>query len=168
MPPHDEAPPAFRNVGRGGAGNHHPASKTVPAQELVQAPTAPAAPSRHPLQDAPPQRTRHSDHPVRAGRGGAGNFFDPQPPTIGHDRQQQASAVDETVALRRDRQRSAMGGRGGSGNWTTSSTSAEDAVGTAVEDAVEALEKKVKEVVDKGLKMPDQVHHRRGSANEPC
>ena len=52
-----------------------------------------------------------------------------------------------------------LSGRGGAGNWRTDSA-ARDAKQAEEERGKSAeMERKAREVVDQGLKMPDRVHH---------
>lgn len=53
----------------------------------------------------------------------------------------------------------AMGGRGGAGNWAGDERERRDE--EEGKSRAEELERKVKEAVDKGLKMPERVHHGR-------
>lgn len=68
-----------------------------------------------------------------------------------------------TSSLKKHQQRGGMGGRGGAGNWAEKQ--ANGAEGGDRRDAEESktaeLEKKVTETVEKGLKLPDKVHHGR-------
>ncbi|KAF4511367.1 hypothetical protein G6O67_003173 [Ophiocordyceps sinensis] len=158
---------ALHKVGRGGAGNYHPTSAPSPAtcKPPAPEPAIVAAP------DAP--------GPLRGGRGGAGNFVDP-----GESAREVGAAVLAANRSRRQQGRGgrgrAMGGRGGAGNWAGRSVAHYggdrddddddeydyvdyewDEVHGPHAQKVEALERKVKEVVDKGLRMPDKVHHGR-------
>ncbi|UNI14098.1 hypothetical protein JDV02_000769 [Purpureocillium takamizusanense] len=168
-PEHD----VFRRVGRGGAGNYVPAadadrsSKDLEAQQQQQqvdttAAAAAVGTSGHGAA-APAAR--------RAGRGGAGNYVEAERlPSAREKEEDLAGEVKAAVASSLERKGGAgaassrgMGGRGGAGNWNTESgqedreREEEEGEGGKVQE----LERKVKEAVDKGLRMPDKVHHGR-------
>lgn len=109
----------------------------------------------------------------RAGRGGAGNYVEAERlPSARENEEHLAGEVNSAVASSLERKRGAaasrgMGGRGGAGNWNLEQTASAD--GGEEEEGgegskVQELERKVKEAVDKGLRMPDKVHHGRDKA----
>lgn len=69
--------------------------------------------------------------------------------------------------LKQQRHGGGMGGRGGAGNWA-STAEGEGAAGDAdgAGTKAEELERKAKEAVDKGLRMPEKVHHGRDKGGE--
>ncbi|GJN77292.1 hypothetical protein PLIIFM63780_000782 [Purpureocillium lilacinum] len=166
----------FRRVGRGGAGNYVPAadaarsSKDLEAQQQHQSEN-----------DAAPSATTSdlgagggvAGAARRAGRGGAGNYVEAERlPSARENEEHLAGEVNSAVASSLERKRGAaasrgMGGRGGAGNWNLEQTASAD--GGEEEEGgegskVQELERKVKEAVDKGLRMPDKVHHGRDKA----
>ncbi|PHH63599.1 hypothetical protein CDD81_5691 [Ophiocordyceps australis] len=87
------------------------------------------------------------------GRGGAGNVVsdtEPQP------------AAHRISLPRRASSRSAMAGRGGAGNWKTGD---DEAAGEA-RHVRDELDRQVREVVDRGLRVPEQVHHGRDKSQK--
>lgn len=67
--------------------------------------------------------------------------------------------ADAVVSSLKRHPHRAMGGRGGAGNWA-----GEDLARRHDEEqrsTAEELERKIKEEVEKGLKVPDKVHHGR-------
>ena len=81
------------------------------------------------------------------------------------DAKEQEAMADKTAAavaasLKRNNQvRGGLGGRGGAGNWQVDG---EEERKRATEEhrlRGEKLEQSIKDVVDKGLKMPEKVHH---------
>ncbi|RSL61312.1 hypothetical protein CEP54_006276 [Fusarium duplospermum] len=147
-PEHD----VYRRVGRGGAGNYYAstevdeAARDLEAQDLA---TNPAPP--------PDRKTTHL--PARAGRGGAGNYVDPADLPDAREQEEMAdkTAAAVSASLKRNSQhiRGGLAGRGGAGNWKTEEEEREHHQKSKGEE----LEKKIKEAVEKGLKMPDRVHH---------
>lgn len=107
----------------------------------------------------PDQRTTHL--PARAGRGGAGNYVDPA--NLPNKREQEEMAEKTAAAISKSLQRphrGGLGGRGGAGNWNQADD--EEARKVAEEEERhkgEDLEQKVKDAVEKGLKLPERVHH---------
>ncbi|KAH6998755.1 hypothetical protein BGZ61DRAFT_26067 [Ilyonectria robusta] len=145
----------YRKVGRGGAGNYYAPptdgndSKDLEAQALGTS----VAPT--------PDRS-NAQVPTRAGRGGAGNYVDPANMPDAREQEEMAKKTAAAVNASLKRHSQAHGGqsgRGGAGNWKTD----EDEERKKLADEESALgvqlEKQVKEAVDKGLKMPDKVHH---------
>lgn len=165
---------AFRKVGRGGAGNFY-SSHQVDNADRVHAPSLPFPrdPDSQALQDleaqersaAPPDAFSSSGGHAfaRAGRGGAGNYVDPAQLPDAHE---QEEAVAAAVSARRKQQhpRGGLAGRGGAGNWKP-----EDESGLDEEKKSwgEELERKAREMVDKGLKMPEKIHqsHHKGEVD---
>ncbi|KHN99596.1 uncharacterized protein MAM_02449 [Metarhizium album ARSEF 1941] len=155
---------AFRRVGRGGAGNVYPAKHDQAAAAATTA--ADRDLERQDAVAATVQDPAAAGQAIRAGRGGAGNYVDTSPlPGADDAGRSMSRQVAAAVASSRRRQpRRAMGGRGGAGNWTGEEHERrrrrlrgddDD------DDAAEELERKVREAVDKGLKVPEKVHHGR-------
>ncbi|KAK2592911.1 hypothetical protein QQS21_009406 [Conoideocrella luteorostrata] len=144
----------FRKVGRGGAGNFYPAKKDV-EKDLERQDTEPD-PIVTTTIDPSTQPTS-----IRAGRGGAGNFMDPSELPGPQDRERMSKEVSDAVTSSLKKHPARMGGRGGAGNWAGD----EQLQGKGDEEhettKTEELEKKVMEVVEKGLKMPEKAHHGR-------
>ncbi|OAA38894.1 hypothetical protein NOR_06547 [Metarhizium rileyi] len=167
----------LRKVGRGGAGNFYSAKDDGPAAAAITTDRVrltdahamnrhrPELTSRQDLERQDPIVTTIQDpaaagQPVRAGRGGAGNYIDPSqlPHTDDKNRIANEVAAAVTSSLKKHPHR-AMGGRGGAGNWTGEEQEPrkEDEAGSTTEQ----LERKVKEAVERGLKIPEKVHHGR-------
>ncbi|PHH80199.1 hypothetical protein CDD82_1912 [Ophiocordyceps australis] len=87
-----------------------------------------------------------------SGRGGAGNV-------VGDSHLQ--AAPEQPSLPRRASSRGAMGGRGGAGNWK----SGDDQPGQ-VRDVRDELDRQAREVVDRGLRVPEQVHHGRDKSQK--
>ncbi|KAF4983223.1 hypothetical protein FZEAL_1326 [Fusarium zealandicum] len=141
----------YRKVGRGGAGNYYAATKADDASRDLEA------------QDlattlAPPPDRASAQVPARAGRGGAGNYVNPADLP---DAREQSEMADKTAAAisaslkRNQHQRGGLAGRGGAGNWKADEEQAREDERTRGEE----MERKAKEAVEKGLKMPEKVHH---------
>ncbi|KAK9435978.1 hypothetical protein VB005_10783 [Metarhizium brunneum] len=147
----------FRKVGRGGAGNFYSVKDDKAA--------AAAAAADRDLERQDPVVTTVPDpatpgQPIRAGRGGAGNYIDPSQLPDADEKSRISKEVTAAVtsSLKKHPSR-AMGGRGGAGNWTGEEH--EKPHGEEGGNAAHELERKVKEAVEKGLKIPDKVHHGR-------
>ncbi|QPH01435.1 hypothetical protein C2857_005635 [Epichloe festucae Fl1] len=172
----------LRKVGRGGAGNFYSvrkedelAAEKVPTISICGTKTlVPKArkrghSGRKPSQIyADLQRQDDESSPVvssqgsnvRAGRGGAGNFIDPSqlPDAQGKARMSKEVTEAVTSSLKKHPQR--MGGRGGAGNWAgeEQKESADEEQGLS---KTEELERRIKDAVEKGLRVPEKVHHGR-------
>ncbi|KAM4060331.1 hypothetical protein HRG_002093 [Hirsutella rhossiliensis] len=165
---------ALGKVGRGGAGNYHPTSPPEQADEATAKPL--------PAHEAAVVAAPDAPGPLRGGRGGAGNFVDPgELPDASEAAREVGAAVSRSRKQHGRGRRGGMGGRGGAGNWAGRSSirhgsnhgddyQDDDDGDGYVDDEwdevhgpraqkVEALERKVKEAVDKGLRIPDKVHH---------
>ncbi|KAF4470927.1 hypothetical protein FALBO_2169 [Fusarium albosuccineum] len=144
-PEHD----VYRKVGRGGAGNYYASTKEDEASRDLEAQDL--------ATDPIPPPDRSSAHvPARAGRGGAGNYVDPANLPDAREQQEMAdrTAAAISASLKKNHHaHGALGGRGGAGNWKGEEREVED------RSKGEELEKKIKEAVDKGLKMPERVHY---------
>lgn len=71
-----------------------------------------------------------------------------------------AAAVSASLKRNSQHTRGGLAGRGGAGNWKTDEEEREQQQDHHHHKSKgEELEKKVKEAVEKGLKMPDRVHH---------
>ncbi|KAM5351325.1 hypothetical protein ACJ41O_004048 [Fusarium nematophilum] len=180
-PDHD----VYRKVGRGGAGNYY-ASKPDDASK-VSCPPPHRLPfsctgfpydliveNSHTRKDleaqelattpAPPPDRSTAHVPARAGRGGAGNYVDPANLP---DAREQEEMADKTAAAvnaslkKNHHTRGGLAGRGGAGNWQADEGEEHEAAKRDEDDKAKGqhLEKKVKEAVEKGLKMPEKVHH---------
>jgi len=145
----------YRKVGRGGAGNFYPSKKADEAAKDLEAQELDTS--------LPPlvATTSRSSNPgmSHGGRGGAGNFVDSSEFAR---RQEEEDANETAAAVAKSRkaapaQGGALGGRGGAGNWKGN----QQAPATVEREHKlgEEMERKVKEVVDQGLKMPEKVHH---------
>ncbi|GAB0131801.1 hypothetical protein EsDP_00000260 [Epichloe bromicola] len=141
----------FRKVGRGGAGNFYSVKKEdeIAAEKDLQ---------RQDDESGPVVSSQGSN--VRAGRGGAGNFIDPSqlPDAQGEARMSKEVTEAVTSSLKKHPQR--MGGRGGAGNWAgeEQKESADEEQGLS---KTEELERRIKDAVEKGLRVPEKVHHGR-------
>lgn len=169
----------FRKVGRGGAGNFISVKdgETAPEDKVLLFPCVRKncrllIPESNLIasQDLERQDTNHivttvqdsatGTQPIRAGRGGAGNYMDPSQLPDAEDKNRISKEVSAAVtsSLKKNPFR-AMGGRGGAGNW------AGEDMGKREEEegksTAEELERQVKEEVEKGLKVPEKVHHGR-------
>lgn len=108
----------------------------------------------------PDQRTTHV--PTRAGRGGAGNYVDPE--NLPTEREQEEMAEKTAAAISKSLKNQSRGGigggRGGAGNykWDDEEEKKKVIEGQS-QGKGEEIELKIKNAVDKGLKMPDKVHH---------
>ncbi|KFH48939.1 hypothetical protein ACRE_001260 [Hapsidospora chrysogenum ATCC 11550] len=150
----------YRKVGRGGAGNFYSAS-TVHDHDCA---TATSTSLVNPLPSA------HA----RVGRGGAGNFVDTTTTTTNPTAQQQQQQQHErkvadqiTAAVKPQPPRvPALSGRGGAGNWKTDAAALEAKRSAEERGKGEELERKVREVVEQGLRLPDKVHHALEKTNE--
>lgn len=143
----------YRKVGRGGAGNYYASTKADEASRDLEAQSLDTTP-------APPPDSSSTQTPTRAGRGGAGNYVDPS--NLPNAREQEEMADKTAAAInaslkRNNNVRGGLGGRGGAGNWHNETQAAGDEEGKG-----EQIERKVKETIDKGLKLPDKVHHGNG------
>ncbi|KAG6000936.1 hypothetical protein E4U21_004860 [Claviceps maximensis] len=155
----------MNTVGRGGAGNVYsvekqdelPAKKDLERQDKSTRPVIAPADASSGLRGA--------------GRGGAGNFIDATHEEERHVASDTISTADPMKHSRDNKDR--MGGRGGAGNWTGHEGLADG--GEHHEDndegsewsRTEELKRKVTEVVEKGLKIPQQVHHAREKDVKP-
>ena len=91
----------------------------------------------------------------RAGRGGAGNYVDH---STADQHEQSAAKATAAATSSKQQARTAWAGRGGAGNWKGGD--AEEATKDAQEEERlrgEALERKVMEEVDGGLRVPGKV-----------
>ncbi|KAF4973243.1 hypothetical protein FSARC_398 [Fusarium sarcochroum] len=142
----------YRKVGRGGAGNYYTSNKSDDAAKDLEAQDL--ATDEAPL----PDRST-ANVPVKGGRGGAGNFVNPAdlPDAREQDEMAKKTAAAVNASLKRNHNVGGLGGRGGSGNYRVEENdkTREDGEKTRGEE----LEKKVKDEVEKGLKMPEKVHH---------
>ncbi|CCT66246.1 uncharacterized protein FFB20_06549 [Fusarium fujikuroi] len=142
----------YRKVGRGGAGNfvsskpEDAANADLEAQNLATEEVQPSV-----------------NGPSRAGRGGFGNYVNPEelPDAKEQDEMAQKTAAAVNASLKKNHvARGGLGGRGGAGNWKHA-ISFEEEERMREEERLrgEQLAKKVKEEVDQGLKMPEKAHH---------
>ncbi|KAG5990726.1 hypothetical protein E4U54_004038 [Claviceps lovelessii] len=169
-------PDILRKVGRGGAGNFYSVKKQdeLAAEKDLERQDNLARPLVVPPADA--------SSSLRGGRGGAGNFVDPaQVPAAQEEERNTAHEVSEAVLTANRKRHSCnhtnrMGGRGGAGNWAGKEGGEDGAAADDDDDDadVEAglsrtgeLEEKVVEAVEKGLKIPEKVHHGREKDAKP-
>jgi len=147
----------YRKIGRGGAGNFYSASRDVEAQNQQDGDAA-AATSTSPVNPLP------SAH-ARVGRGGAGNFVDTTTPSA---QEHEKKVADQTTAAVKQQPPRGPGlsGRGGAGNWKTDAAALEAKRDAEERGKGEELERKVKEVVDQGLRLPDKVHQKLEKTNK--
>jgi hypothetical protein len=74
-----------------------------------------------------------------------------------------AAAVNASLKKNQAVRGGGLGGRGGAGNWKHAiSFEEEERMREEERSRGEALERKVRETVEKGLKMPEKVHHGHG------
>ncbi|KAH7328571.1 hypothetical protein B0I35DRAFT_403912 [Stachybotrys elegans] len=143
----------YRKIGRGGAGNFF-----TPKQAEQKAEEAASRDLEAQKRDGTPISKAGAAPAVgmaRAGRGGAGNFVDRGEAARRED-QDLASAV-MTAGLKSV----PRVGRGGAGNWLGGSGEEADKRQAEEEEGLRRaeLERLAAEEVDKGLRMPDKVHH---------
>lgn len=91
-------------------------------------------------------------HPARAGRGGAGNYTESHSSAAEHER----SVAAETAKAVKGSRSTGVGysGRGGAGNWKGGAQEKVDDV--EERERLEEMERKAREEVDLGLKMPEK------------
>ena len=120
--------------------------------------------------DAAQARAEATSGPVysRAGRGGAGNFYDQETAAEAIRKEKhEADKTKEVVGSNLTaKPRAGLSGRGGAGNWTDSSAS-------RAAEALEEERKKAREVdskvmqdVEAGLAMPPPIYHQRDRETE--
>ncbi|SPJ81852.1 uncharacterized protein FTOL_09257 [Fusarium torulosum] len=148
----------YRKTGRGGAGNYHQskaddAPKDLEAQNLA-------------TDEVPPPDRLTANVPARAGRGGSGNYVNPEdlPDAQEQDEMARKTAAAVSASLKKNQAvRGGLGGRGGAGNWKHAvSFEEEERMREEERSREEELQKRVKDSVDQGLKMPERVHHGHG------
>ncbi|KAG6234940.1 hypothetical protein E4U25_005435 [Claviceps purpurea] len=148
----------FRKVGRGGAGNYYSVTKQhalAAEKDLERQDDQARLVAAH-----PPDTTTTS---VRAGRGGAGNFVDAaQVPAAQKEERTLAQEVSQAVSTS-NQHTNQMGGRGGAGNWAGE----QQEEGAGLQSTEEELERRVAEAVERGLKIPERVHHGREKDVKP-
>lgn len=178
-PDHD----VYRRVGRGGAGNYYPskqheadgqhcdqvrAPNAVQFQRLLTHPPPPLTSQQdleaqalsgesYPTEVAPPPDAI-SHGLARSGRGGAGNFLDASQ-LPGPDEQERMASQAATImceSLQHNQARGGLAGRGGAGNFQSAGDKDRQEDGKT--GKVEEVERRVREVVDKGLRIPEKVH----------
>ncbi|KAG5946468.1 hypothetical protein E4U59_003846 [Claviceps monticola] len=146
----------FRKVGRGGAGNYYSVTKQdafAAEKDLERQDDQARLVAAH-----PPDTTS-----LRAGRGGAGNFVDAaQVPAAQEEERILAQEVSQAVSTSNNRMNQ-MGGRGGAGNWTGE----QQEEGAGLQSTEEELDRGVAEAVERGLKIPERVHHGREKDVKP-
>ncbi|KAG6070327.1 hypothetical protein E4U33_004251 [Claviceps sp. LM78 group G4] len=146
----------FRKVGRGGAGNHYSVTKQdalAAEKDLKRQDDQARLVAAH-----PPDTTS-----LYAGRGGAGNFVNAaQVPAAQEEDRTLAQEVSQAVSTSNPHTNQ-MGGRGGAGNWAGE----QQKKGAGLQSTEEELERRVAEVVERGLKIPERVHHGREKDVKP-
>ncbi|KAM0562141.1 hypothetical protein ACHAPJ_002585 [Fusarium lateritium] len=148
----------YRKTGRGGAGNFYASNKSDDAAKNQDLEAQNLA-----TDEAPPPDRSTASVPARAGRGGSGNYVNPADLPDARERDEMAAKTAAAVnaSLKRNHNvRGGLGGRGGAGNYRfeEDDKTREDGERTRGEE----LEKKVRDEVEKGLKMPERVHHGHG------
>ncbi|KAF4991937.1 hypothetical protein FGRMN_7491 [Fusarium graminum] len=150
----------YRKTGRGGAGNYiqskpDDASKDLEAQNLA-------------TDEAPPPDRLTASVPARAGRGGSGNYVNPEdlPDAQEQDEMAKKTAAAVSASLKKNNPvRGGLGGRGGAGNWKHAvSFEEEERMRDEERAREEELQKRVRDSVEQGLKMPERAHHGHGHA----
>ncbi|CAF3468327.1 unnamed protein product [Fusarium graminearum] len=164
----------YRKTGRGGAGNYVVQNKADDADKVKLTANTPFILILKPPQDleaqslatdeVPPPDRATANVPARAGRGGSGNYVNPSdlPDAAEQDEmaRKTAAAVNASLMKNQAVRGGGLGGRGGAGNWKHAiSFEEEERMREEEKSRGEALEKKVRETVEKGLKMPEKVHH---------
>ncbi|KAG6043721.1 hypothetical protein E4U39_004186 [Claviceps sp. Clav50 group G5] len=146
----------FQKVGRGGAGNHYSVTKQdalAAEKDLKRQDDQARLVAAH-----PPDTTS-----LRAGRGGAGNFVNAaQVPAAQEEERTLAQEVSQAVSTSNPHTNQ-MGGRGGAGNWAGE----QQKEGAGLQSTEEELERRVAEAVERGLKIPERVHHGREKDVKP-
>ncbi|KAG6288013.1 hypothetical protein E4U46_003599 [Claviceps purpurea] len=147
----------FRKVGRGGAGNYYSVTKQhalAAEKDLERQDDQARLVAAH-----PPDTTTAS---LRAGRGGAGNFVDAAQVPAAQEERTLAQEVSQAVSTS-NQHTNQMGGRGGAGNWAGE----QQEEGAGLQSTEEELERRVAEAVERGLKIPERVHHGREKDVKP-
>lgn len=109
---------------------------------------------------------------ARAGRGGAGNFYESSQAQEQERAEAEGTSAAEQVASRLKKHYPrgggsagmSLGGRGGAGNYSSAAAAQghDDEQRQAEEGRKgDELKKKVEDAVDKGLRMPGRVHRKR-------
>ncbi|RGP78110.1 hypothetical protein FLONG3_3752 [Fusarium longipes] len=147
----------YRKTGRGGAGNYVVQNKAEDADKDLEAQTLAT-------DEVPPPDRATANVPARAGRGGSGNYVNPSdlPDAAEQDEMAKKTAAAVNASLKKNQatRGGGLGGRGGAGNWKHAiSFEEEERMREEERSRGEALERKVMETVEKGLKMPEKVHH---------
>ena len=124
----------------------------------AQQPPAPAT-------DAAQARAEASSAPAyaRAGRGGAGNFYDQETAAEAirkekHEADKTKEVVESNLTAK---PRAGLSGRGGAGNWADSSAARAAEAREEERKKAQEVDDKVMQAVEAGLAMPPPIHHQR-------
>ena len=149
----------FRRVGRGGAGNFYSQKDVEDAENArpkdLEAQQQKTATSQHTTTQA---TSNSAPAYSRAGRGGAGNFYEAGTISESIEREQEVQKTKAAVAASGNaRSRGGLTGRGGMGNWADDSADVERV--KEEEKKKEVIEAKILEDVEAGLKLPAKAYH---------
>ena len=92
---------------------------------------------------------------VWQGRGGAGNFYEPETIADSIEKQEEAAKAKAALAASNAKPRAGTTGRGGAGNWTENTAQ----VGEDEQRKKDVLEAKILQDVEGTLKPPARTYH---------
>lgn len=155
----------YKRVGRGGAGNFYSKKDVEDVAKASMVPTDLEAQKTASSLAHPPPTTGGPAQYSRAGRGGAGNFYDGggDPATVADSVEREAEArkaqalVGASLAQPKN---GGLGGRGGAGNWSDSGSSSSSGLVPPWErQTMDQLQAKIVKDVDAGLTPPPKTYH---------
>lgn len=154
-------PNSYERQGLESTNKCHSLTQDLEAQKPSSSATTPTA-SATPSGDAPAYS--------RAGRGGAGNFYDPKD-TDEARRQEKEDSRRTNAALSSggmSKPRAGLSGRGGAGNWSDSSSPTAQAEQQQKEEKkrIQDLEAQILQDVDVALAPPPAAYHHQGREQE--
>ncbi|KAL8420069.1 hypothetical protein RB594_003010 [Gaeumannomyces avenae] len=158
--PDDMADEVYKRVGRGGAGNFYSKRDVEDAAKASKASTDLEAQKTASSLAQPPAASGGSAPYSRAGRGGAGNFYDGGDAADSAERSAEARKAHALVGASLAQLRSGgLGGRGGAGNWSDSNGGDGGAVPPWERPTMDQLQAKIVKDVDAGLAPPPKTYH---------
>ncbi|KAL8370341.1 hypothetical protein RB595_000630 [Gaeumannomyces hyphopodioides] len=154
----------YKRVGRGGAGNFYSKKDVEDVAKASKVPTDLEAQTTASSLVHPPATIGGPTQYSRAGRGGAGNFYDGggDPATVADSVEREAEArkaqalVGASLAQPKN---GGLGGRGGAGNWSDSNGSGGSSVPPWERPTMDQLQAKIVKDVDAGLAPPPKTYH---------